>query len=64
MQAPCASDCSGRMRGVADEDDAALVPVAHRIAIADRPAPPEIHHRQQRLHRRLRVAVAVLSSAR
>ena len=49
-----------RMRGVAEQHDAPLRPVPHRIAVADLPAPAEIHHREQLAHRRMGVAVGVL----
>ncbi len=47
----------GRMRGVAQQRDAALAPMPDRVAVGDRPAPVEVHHRQQRLHRRMRIPV-------
>ena len=49
-----------RMGGIADEDDAALRPVPHRVAVADLPAPAEVHHRQQLVHGGMGVAVGVL----
>src|SRR5215472_4398915 len=39
-----------RMRGVANERNAALVPMPDRVTIRKRPAPFEIHHRQHRLY--------------
>ena len=51
-----------RMRGIAEQHDAALRPVPHRIAVADLPAPAEIHHREQVAHGRMGVAVGVLQA--
>src|SRR5262249_44545264 len=49
-----------RMRGVAQKHNATLMPMSDWITVADRLAPTEIKHRQQRLHRGVRVAVSVL----
>jgi hypothetical protein len=48
------------MRSIADEHHAATVPMANRIAVGDRPPPPQIQHANQGAHRRVRVAVSTV----
>jgi hypothetical protein len=57
MQAPCASDCSGGMSGIAEQNNAPFVPVPHLMAIHDRTAPAKVHHGVQGGHRRMSIAV-------
>src|SRR5215472_18070767 len=45
------------MSGVAEEDNAAFVPVPHRIAVHHRTAPAKVHHGVQGAHRRMSIAV-------
>src|ERR1700722_16692052 len=40
----------GGMRGIAEQHDAPLMPMPDRVSVADRLAPAQIEHRQQRLH--------------
>src|SRR5262245_17858159 len=48
------------MGGIADEHDAALVPVADRTAVAALPATTDVHHGEQLAHGRVRVTIRVL----
>jgi hypothetical protein len=48
------------MGGIADEYDAALVPVPHWTAIADRAAPPQIHHGDELTHRWMCIPIRLL----
>ncbi|MGB6998217.1 MAG: hypothetical protein WBD96_11735, partial [Pseudolabrys sp.] len=47
------------MRGVAQEHNAAFVPMPHGIAVGNRATPPEIHHGIECTHRWMGIAVYV-----